>query len=348
MLLMSLTFAVAAVRLSQRGMLVQYMNAVESVANVDTVCLDKTGTLTDGTLTLHAVVDLDGDGAESARALVGAYAAAAGSRNATLDAIHAGDRGRAVHGRGGGAVLVALEVERASPRATAGWCWARRTRCWRRAPADGRRARARRPPGARLRPRAASRSTRTPSSRSPPPLEPVALVVLEEQLRSDAADTIAFLRRQGVAVKVMSGDSPSTVAAVAERVGIEVGDRAWDGAQLPDDPAELRRRGRCEGTVFARLTPEHKRPLVDALTGQRRLRCHDRRRRQRRARDEAGAAGGGARQRQPAGQERGRQRAGGPTASAPSRTRSARADASSATSSGWPSCSSPSRCSRPS
>src|SRR5437899_12461903 len=54
-LLTSLTFAVAAVRLSKRGMLVQAFNAVESLANVDTVCLDKTGTLTDGTLALHGV-----------------------------------------------------------------------------------------------------------------------------------------------------------------------------------------------------------------------------------------------------------------------------------------------------
>ena len=58
MLLMSLTFAVAAVRLSGRGMLVQSFNAVESLANVDTVCLDKTGTLTDGTLALHGVTPM--------------------------------------------------------------------------------------------------------------------------------------------------------------------------------------------------------------------------------------------------------------------------------------------------
>ena len=102
--------------------------------------------------------------------------------------------------------------------------------------------------------------------RPPPPLEPVALVVLEEQLRDDAADTIAFLRRQGVAVKVMSGDSAATVSAVAERVGVELGGRAWDGADLPAEGPELTQAAR-EGAVFARLTPDHKRALVDALTG---------------------------------------------------------------------------------
>ena len=59
-LLMSLTFAVGAVRLSRKGMLVQYMNAIESLANVDTVCLDKTGTLTDGKLVLYSVAPLGG------------------------------------------------------------------------------------------------------------------------------------------------------------------------------------------------------------------------------------------------------------------------------------------------
>jgi cation-transporting ATPase E len=102
--------------------------------------------------------------------------------------------------------------------------------------------------------------------RAAPPIRPLAIVVLEEQLRSDAAATVRFLHEQGVAVKVMSGDSPVTVAAVAARVGIEPGERTWQGVELPSDPAALALAAR-EGAVFARLTPEHKRSLISALTG---------------------------------------------------------------------------------
>ena len=94
-LLMSLTFAVGAVRLSRKGMLVQYMNAIESLANVDTVCLDKTGTLTDGHLVLYSVAPLGGAAEDDVRTLVSSYAASAEARNSTLDAVAAGLPGAA-------------------------------------------------------------------------------------------------------------------------------------------------------------------------------------------------------------------------------------------------------------
>ena len=85
-------------------------------------------------------------------------------------------------------------------------------------------------------------------ARPAPEIEPLAMVVLEERLRPDARDTVEFLRSQSVAVKVMSGDSPTTVAAVAARAGIDTAGRTWEGGDLPDDPAELAavvREGRC-------------------------------------------------------------------------------------------------------
>jgi magnesium-transporting ATPase (P-type) len=101
---------------------------------------------------------------------------------------------------------------------------------------------------------------------APPAVDPLGLVVLEERLRDDAAETIAFLYRQGVEVKVMSGDSPATVAAVAERAGVRAGPRAWAGSDLPEDDSALATTV-GDATVFARLTPEHKRRLIGALTG---------------------------------------------------------------------------------
>jgi cation-transporting P-type ATPase E len=265
-LLTSLTFAVAAMRLSRRGMLVQYMNAVESLANVDTVCLDKTGTLTDGMLLLHTVVAIGAADLGSARQRVAAYASSASSRNATLDAVASGLAGEAEE--------PAAEVPFSSR-----WKWSALLLdgSWLvlGAPdvllgdtANGD-VREHELAGRRVLAFGVAKSDIDPESdsRLAPVIEPLAIVVLEERLRSDARDTVEFLRGQGVAVKVMSGDSPTTVAAVAARAGIDAAGRTWEGGDLPDDPAELAAAA-GGGTVFARLTPEHKRNLVNALTGE--------------------------------------------------------------------------------
>jgi cation-transporting ATPase E len=249
-LLMSLTFAVAAVRLSGRGMLVQSFNAVESLANVDTVCLDKTGTLTDGTLALHGITPLAAIEPAAAERLVADYAASATSRNDTVDAISAalpgtarpvrsevpfssrwkwsaclleGETATLVLGApdvlmGADAPAVAVEHERAGRRTLLFG----RTSAGLMAPADG---------------------------APPPAIEPVAVIALEEHVRPEAAETIAFLHSQGVSVKVMSGDSPTTVAAVAERAGIQVEGPPIDGKNLPEPGAELTRAA-TESTVI--------------------------------------------------------------------------------------------------
>src|SRR3954454_8532214 len=86
-LLMSVTFAVAAVRLANRKTLVQQMSATESLASVDTICVDKTGTLTDGELRLVGVEVADGVEEAAAHAALARFAASAGDRNRTLEAI---------------------------------------------------------------------------------------------------------------------------------------------------------------------------------------------------------------------------------------------------------------------
>ncbi len=66
-------------------------------------------------------------------------------------------------------------------------------------------------------------------------MTPLALVVLAESVRPDAAETLAFFREQGVAVKVISGDNPRTVAAVAARVGVSGADEPVDARELPEE-----------------------------------------------------------------------------------------------------------------
>ena len=83
-------------------------------------------------------------------------------------------------------------------------------------------------------------------------------------MRPDAAATVAYLHRTGVHVKIISGDGPATVAAVARAAGIDTDGRVTTGAELPQESGALRRSA-IDNAVFARVQPEHKRQLVAAL-----------------------------------------------------------------------------------
>ena len=87
--------------------------------------------------------------------------------------------------------------------------------------------------------------------------------MLAEELRPNARDTIEFLRAEGVAVKVVSGDAPQTVAAIARDVGIAVAG-VREGSEIPDDP-QARRNFALEATVVGRISPEGKQAIVEAL-----------------------------------------------------------------------------------
>jgi cation-transporting ATPase E len=98
----------------------------------------------------------------------------------------------------------------------------------------------------------------------PADLVPVAIVVLEEKVRPDASDTLRYFREQRVALKVISGDNPRTVAAVARRVGLEGADAAYDARELPEDQEALADVLE-QHAVFGRVTPHQKRAIVAAL-----------------------------------------------------------------------------------
>jgi P-type E1-E2 ATPase len=263
-LLVSLAFAVSAMRMARHGALTQQLNALESLASVDVLCLDKTGTLTEAEL--RVVEALPAPGVEEERLAdgLGAVAAAARVRNTTLRAIaerfqaverepesevpfSSRRRWSAVRLDGVTYVLGAPELlplgelaERVGEEA-----------------ASGRRvlgvARTRAP-----------LSTSGPEPRLPPGLELLGVAVLSERLRAHAAETIAFFHEQGVRLKVLSGDRPETVAAIAADVGIDVGDGPVDGRELPEDEGELRRLLR-ERSVVGRISPDGKARVIEAL-----------------------------------------------------------------------------------
>lgn len=98
----------------------------------------------------------------------------------------------------------------------------------------------------------------------PGPLQPLALISINQHLRPDAAATVSYFREQGVQLKVISGDNPITVAAVAAGAGVLGADRPVDGATLPTDPTALEEVVESHN-VFGRVTPDQKRAMISAL-----------------------------------------------------------------------------------
>jgi cation-transporting ATPase E len=263
-LLTSLAFAVGVIRLGRRRALVQELAAVELLARVDVVCLDKTGTLTEGRLVLveveRLVEDLDDDRLAE---VLGALGAADERPNASLAAL-------AAHGRDPG-WTVRRAVPFSSARKWSGADFAEGGTWLLGAPdvlleaGDPYRARADELAAAGRRILLLARSEQHLPTEGPPlsPV-PVALLCLEEQLRPEAPGTLAYFAEQGVAVKVISGDNPATVGAVARRVGVPDARRVVDARELPDDPDAL--ADVTETTsVFGRVQPHQKRAMVQAL-----------------------------------------------------------------------------------
>jgi cation-transporting ATPase E len=262
MVLVSLTYAAAAVRMSRRGVLAQQLNAIESLASVDTICIDKTGTLTGAALRLVEVIAAPGASEEGVRLTLGAVAAGASARNITLQALADACPGErpAVLGevpfssrRRWSAVLLAdgafyLGAPGRVPLGSLDAVAEERQRQGRRVLAIA---------------RGEGPLPSSPADQPPADLRPLGIVVLAEELRPNVRDTIAFLRREGVEVKVLSGDAPQTVAAIARDVGLEVaGVSAGDA--IPDDAA-ARRRFAAEVTVIGGISPEGKKAIVEAL-----------------------------------------------------------------------------------
>jgi len=101
------------------------------------------------------------------------------------------------------------------------------------------------------------------AERLPAQLRAVAVVTFREQVRPDAAQTLAYFRAQGVGVRIISGDNPRTVAAIAREVGLDVAE-GYDARTLPTDVAALADVLESH-TVFGRVTPEQKKNMVVAL-----------------------------------------------------------------------------------
>jgi P-type E1-E2 ATPase len=269
-LLVSLTAAVTAAKMARHGILAQQLNAIESLASVSVMCTDKTGTLTEASLRVIELIPAEGVEEGDLASAFGTYAASSPTRNATLEAIHAAGLGDGVAAREPTAAIPfssrrrwsALELDGrrlvlGAPEALLDGGDA----------ALGERAAAEAAAGRRV---LALGSYDAPLPEPGPeveltgPLRPLGVVVLAEELRAEAAETIAFFAREGVALKVLSGDNPATVGAIARDLGIEAGGPALDGRHLPEDDEELLAAVRAAPAI-GRISPEDKARVVRVL-----------------------------------------------------------------------------------
>ncbi len=263
-LLTTLAFLASAVRLTRVRTLVQELPAIETLARVDALCVDKTGTLTEGRVAFAALEARDG-GPDEARAALDALARTTGA-NATLtaiaEAIAPASPGWAVEG----AVPFNSARKWSAVRVTDHGTWVLGAPEMVTAddPDDLRRlAETWAETGSRVL-ALAHGSAPLEDTRLPGDLRLVALVALAERVRPTVAATIAYFGDQGVTLRVISGDAVATVRAIAEAVGVPDAERAVDGRDL--DPSSADFATVVESArVFGRTTPEVKREMVSAL-----------------------------------------------------------------------------------
>jgi cation-transporting ATPase E len=278
-LLTSLAFMIATVTLARRQTLVQELPAVEGLARVDVVCLDKTGTLTHGDIVyddVRLLGDADADDVRQALAL----SASGPDANATSAALQgefanptwqrtggipfSSARKWSAVGADGHGTWVLGGPEMVLPQPADGLDHEARTTADDLA-AEGRRVLLLASSATALHDDGED-ETGGPAQ-LPTELRPAALVVLTERVREDAADTMRYFTEQGVGLKVISGDNPRTVGAVAAQVGVPGVERASDAVdarQLPDDIPALA-DVLAKRSVFGRVSPQQKRAVVAAL-----------------------------------------------------------------------------------
>ena len=254
-LLTSVALMAGVVKLGRRRTLVQELFGIETLARTDVLCLDKTGTLTTGEMTLERMVPAQGS-EEALRAaaarFLGAFEAASGTLRALAAAIPAGDekpdatlpfsssRKKSAAAFSDGTVLVLGApsfVLDAVPEEVGRWA------------AEG------------CRVLVLARGRGAIEDGELPPVEPLGYFLLRDTVRPAAAKTLAWFRKEGVSVRIMSGDDPRTVSAVARRLGLPDAEKAVDCGALSDEELIAAR----DQVIFGRLTPERKRLLVGAL-----------------------------------------------------------------------------------
>ncbi|WP_422757521.1 HAD-IC family P-type ATPase [Paenarthrobacter sp. C1] len=264
-LMTSITFAVGAVKLARQQVLVQELPAVEGLARVDIICLDKTGTLTQGDIVFDAARPLAAvpgwesvlawygvqkDANATARSLAGHFTELPADQPSDRVPFSSARKWSAVIFDDGMWILGGPEMvfpERGSDDAGQQQLASQAAEL----AATGRRT------------LVLAHGTPTHDETVPADAVPVALLTFKENIRPDAAETLTYFAAQDVDVRIISGDNPRTVAAIAREVGLDA-PHGFDARELPDDDQEFLEVIN-NNVVFGRVSPDQKKRIVLAL-----------------------------------------------------------------------------------
>ena len=262
-LLASIAMAVGVMRLAKRNTLVQELPGIETLARADVLCLDKTGTITTGSMEVEELVCADQTEEAFRQALsrfLGAFDENSGTLNALRKSVDPGsEKPKAVLPFSSARKLSAAAFQDGealilgAPDYVLGGRYPEKLReTARRYTAEGRRV------------IALAGGQGTVSAETLPEVKTIyGLCVLRDQIRPGADETFRFFREQGVQLKVISGDDAETVSRIAREAGMEGWDQAVDARKLKTEKDILEA---CERyTIFGRVTPEQKKQLVQAL-----------------------------------------------------------------------------------
>jgi len=274
-LMTSIAFAVGASKLGAKQVLVNELAAVEGLARVDIVCLDKTGTLTVGDIVFDAAHPLANVPVDTPdwRSALGWYAASPDA-NATARAM------RSAYPLDD-ALAPRTYIPFSSKRKWSAVSFDDRPGTWVMGAPEmmfgddavstgtelGRLVTSLSQTGRRTLVLAQSTDSLTSENADaeqlPNRLVPLVVLTFREQVRGDAAQTLAYFRQQGVGIRIISGDNPRTVAAIARELGLDAGE-GYDARFLPDDEGAMA-DALEQNVVFGRVTPEQKKGIVTAL-----------------------------------------------------------------------------------
>lgn len=262
-LLATVALALSAMRLASRHILLHDMKSIETLARVNVLCVDKTGTITENKMAVQGVVPADGVDTDDVKCLIGDFAAAMSSDNITMEAIKdyfTGSSGRKAVSvspfssvcKYSGVVFEDGAYVLGAPEYVLG---VRFDECRDTVTEMAEKG---------LRTLAFVKYDGVPDGK---PLDKevslMAFINLANPIRKDAPDTFRYFAKQGVDIKVISGDNPVTVSRVAIEAGIKGAEKYVDATTLTDE--DNMRKALTECTVFGRVTPAQKRSFVRIL-----------------------------------------------------------------------------------
>ncbi|GEJ60048.1 ATPase [Enterococcus faecalis] len=261
-LLISIALTTGVIKLAKKRILVQDMYSIETLAHVDTLCLDKTGTITEGKMKVQKAIILHDKYQELFPQIIGSYLSESTDNNITMQAIR--DHYE-VSNRFGAKEVLAFSSERKwgaieFPEIGTVYLGAPE-----RLVDDSRLPEAvftAQENGYRVLMLAIAEQQPLNETKMPY-LEPLAILEIDDPIRQNAKETLAYLKEEGIDLKVISGDNPVTVSNIARRAGLP-GYESYIDLSTKTTEAEVREAVQ-QYTVFGRVSPQQKRTIVREL-----------------------------------------------------------------------------------